>query len=170
MAIKPPFSQIALYKVTSIIILNCTSSSTGCNGKPAELYFLLDSSSSIWSVDFTTMKTFVNEVINIFDVSPTHTRVGAGSFSDKFREDFSLLRHNNKTETKEAVSEITQMLGGTYTYDALDGVRSKGLNKDIVRPGVVRIAIVITDGESNDKQRTKEAARKLKVSVFLTLS
>ena len=57
---------------------------------------------------------------------------------------------------------IRQSLGGTYTYDALDGVRTQGLSPGLVRPNVARVAIVMTDGESYYPDKTAEAAKKLK--------
>ena len=63
----------------------------------------------------------------------------------------------------DAVKNIRQVYGSTYTYDALDGVRTRGLSPAIVRPDVPRIAIVLTDGESYNSKKTTEAAKKLKV-------
>lgn len=61
---------------------------------------------------------------------------------------------------------IPHYLGGTYTFDALDGVRTQGLRKEVVREGVTKIVIVITDGESYNEVKTKAAAMRLKVSIL----
>lgn len=140
-----------------------------CGGKPAELFFLMDSSSSIWSVDFKKQLNFVSDVIDIFDIGPNKTRVGVSSFSYRYHENIELDTYDTKEQIQAAVKTIPQYLGGTYTYDALDGVRTRGLNKNIVRPGVTRILIVLTDGESYNAEKTKIAAAKLKedgITVF----
>jgi hypothetical protein len=48
----------------------------------------------------------------------------------------------------------------TYTGDALRNVRTRGFAK--ARQGVAHITIVLTDGVSTNKERTKEEALKLK--------
>ena len=63
---------------------------------------------------------------------------------------------------QSAVENIRQSLGGTYTYDALDGVRQQGLSPKVARPDVARIAIVMTDGESYYPDKTAAAAKRLK--------
>lgn len=133
----------------------------GC-GKPAEILFLLDSSSSIWSVDFEKQLKFVSDVIGTFEIGPDRIRVGIASFSYRYRQQIPLGAYSDKEYLQAAVQNIRQSLGGTYTYDALDGVRTQGLNSNIVRPDVTRIAIVMTDGESYDLDRTAAAAKKLK--------
>ena len=133
----------------------------GC-GKPAEIFFLLDSSSSIWSVDFDKQLKFVNDVIGSFEIAPDRVRVGVASFSYRYKQQIALGAYNNKEYLQAAIENIRQSLGGTYTYDALDGVRTQGLNSEIVRPNVARIAVVMTDGESYYPEKTAAAAKKLK--------
>ena len=142
------------------------TSFTGCGQKPVELFFLLDSSSSIWQVDFQKQLTFVNEVINQFDVSSVTTRVGVASFSHSYRKNIDLSETTNKHDLKAKVGVIRQMFGGTHTNVALDGIR-RDLGQTKTRPGVARIAIVLTDGESFNQQKTEIAARKLKVCSML---
>lgn len=135
-----------------------------CGSKPAELFFLLDSSSSIWALDFEKQLTFVNDVINSFEIGPHATRVGVASFSYEYYPNIDLDQFDSKDDLKNAVKQITHKLGSTYTYDALDGVREDGLSKDKTRPGVARILVVLTDGESHNGEKTIKAAKKLKVN------
>lgn len=131
-------------------------------GKPAEIFFLLDSSSSIWSVDFDKQLKFVSDVIGSFEIGPDKVRVGVASFSYRYRQEIPLGVYHDKEYLQAAVVHIRQSLGGTYTYDALDGVRTQGLSPGLVRPNVARVAIVMTDGESYYPDKTAEAAKKLK--------
>ncbi|KAL4227331.1 von Willebrand factor (vWF) type A domain [Mactra antiquata] len=133
-----------------------------CGSKPAEIFFLLDSSSSIYILDFEIQLEFVNNVIDAFDIGPNATRIGVASYSNKYYPNFGLNTYDNKKDIKNAVSKISHKLGGTYTYEALDGVRKNGLNEENTRPGVTRILIVLTDGESYDEEETKKAALKVK--------
>lgn len=155
--------------VSAVISAPAQSLSTQCGDKPAEIFFLLDSSSSIWSPDFKKQLRFVTDVVDVFDIGPNRTRVGVSSFSYHYHENIALDTFDTKEQVKEAVKAIPQYLGGTYTYDALDGVRTRGLSQEVVRPGVARILIVLTDGQSYNTEKTKIAAKKLKddgITVF----
>lgn len=103
-----------------------------------------------------------------FDIGPNSTRVGVAAFSHYYYPIFALNSYDNVQDIQTAIQRIRHYLGNTYTYDALEGVRTRGLSKDVVRPGVQKIVIVLTDGESQDYKRTVEAAKKLKVWVFKT--
>jgi hypothetical protein len=53
-----------------------------CDGKDADIYFVLDASNSIWPEDFKQQLSFVNNVIDIFKMIPNLTvplRVNAGA-------------------------------------------------------------------------------------------
>ena len=124
---------------------------------------MLDSSTSIWSVDFKKQLEFVETVVKTFDIGPDKTRIGVASFSYSFHEHFGLDKYSSKNEIAEAVKRIPQYIGGTNTYRALRGVLSNGLSKEKVRKDIARILIVLTDGASSDAKRTKEAAKIVKV-------
>ena len=120
-------------------------------------------------MDFDKQLQFVNDVIGSFEISEDRVRVGVASFSYRYKQQIPLGAYNDKEYLQAAVENIRQSLGGTYTYDALDGVRTQGLNPKIVRPDISKIAIVMTDGESYFPDRTAAAAKKLKeagVNVF----
>ena len=55
----------------------------GCGGKPADIVFALDASGSIWGPDFSHQKTFVSDVIRVFNVSQEVTRVALLTFGDE---------------------------------------------------------------------------------------
>ena len=72
---------------------------SACINRPADVYFVLDSSSSIWVNDFeVSMLGFVRDVIDIFDVGSSRTRVGIITFSDNPRTVFGLGSHVHKDE------------------------------------------------------------------------
>lgn len=73
---------------------------TGCKGKPAEIFFLLDSSSSIWIVDFRKQLKFVSDLLDSFDLGPNSTRVGVASFSYRYYENIRLGLYDNVDDIK----------------------------------------------------------------------
>jgi hypothetical protein len=63
------------------------------------VYFVLDSSSSIWRIDFEeSMLGFVRDVIDLFDVGSDRTRVGVITFSDAPQTVLGLASHVHKDE------------------------------------------------------------------------
>uniref|UniRef100_A0A3Q3GEV9 Integrin alpha-M-like n=1 Tax=Labrus bergylta TaxID=56723 RepID=A0A3Q3GEV9_9LABR len=121
----------------------------------ADITFLLDGSGSVISRDFTKMKTFVKEMIKLFQGKDT--KFAIAQFSDVFKihnyfSTFDATRWNNQ------IDNIRQLTGATHTATAIRRVvqeifiESKGSRKD-----VKRVLIIITDGESNDKYNLNKA-------------
>jgi hypothetical protein len=51
-----------------------------CGGKPSDVIFVLDSSSSILYIDFQKEINFTREVVQMFDIGPNKTQVGVISY------------------------------------------------------------------------------------------
>ena len=114
-------------------------------------------------MDFRKQLKFVSELIDNFDIGPNATRVGVSSFSTRYHENIAVGTYANKEDIKKAIGKIPHYTGDTYTYDALDGVRTRAFKEGVVRPGVKKIVIVLTDGASYNAELTREAAKQLKV-------
>ncbi|CAH1791713.1 unnamed protein product [Owenia fusiformis] len=139
-------------------------------GNPADIVFILDSSSSIWEYDFYTQLSFVQDVVKGFHVSQEQTRIGVMTFSSKPHRVFHLNDVESEEEVSEAIERISQRIGGTYTAEALQFARTDMFSPNNgARPDTAQIAIVITDGQSYDQEYTVREAKKLQdagVHVF----
>ena len=51
----------------------------------ADIFFILDSSSSIYVEDYRQVLNFVIEVVDRFDIGSNKTRIGALTFSDDYQ-------------------------------------------------------------------------------------
>lgn len=129
-----------------------------CGGKPADVFFILDSSTSIWTVDFKKQLEFVKNVIRTFDVGPTKTRVGLSTFSDTVHPMIDFDQFTSKDQVLRAVDNVKYQSGLTYTGDAIEDMLNRAFAPGYARPGVAHIAVVITDGESREQQKTAEQA------------
>ncbi|XP_067667262.1 cartilage matrix protein-like [Haliotis asinina] len=141
----------------------------GCGGKPAELFFLLDTSSSIWEPDFKTQLDFVSEVVDLFDIGPNKTRVGVATFSSRYYPQFGLDKYEDKEQLKKAILRIPYMGGNTHTGTAIRYMRERAFAPEIVREDVDKIAVVLTDGRSRYPVDTETEAMKTKmegINVF----
>ena len=148
-------SGVPIFRVNTVLTV------AECD-KQAEVFFLVEASSNIWHEDFEKQLIFVSDVIDSFEIGPENIRVGVATFSDMYKQEISLGDDNNKESLQAAVKKIYQILGGTRTDTALEGVRTQGLTSTVVRQDVARIAIVIANRESDYPDRTETEAEQLK--------
>ncbi|XP_069138667.1 cartilage matrix protein-like [Argopecten irradians] len=130
-----------------------------CGGKPADLYFLLDSSNSIHITDFERQLRFVSDVVDIFDISKSHTRVGVTLYSDGIHPVIPINNDLDKEELKNRVSQLPRLTGNTNTAAVLKYIREYGFRNDIARPDVAHIVVLLTDGKSTNTLKTEMEAR-----------
>ncbi|XP_033751134.1 collagen alpha-4(VI) chain-like [Pecten maximus] len=141
----------------------------GCGGKPADLYFLLDSSSSIRKSDNRKQLDFVKDVVTMIDIGENKTRIGVSTFSHKYHQEFSFKSHFNKDDLLQAIDNVSYLRGGTDTASALRHIRLQVFTTAAARENVAHILVVITDGYSRSPKSTAaEAAllHQMGVNVF----
>ena len=146
---------------------------TACKISGMDLFFVMDESGSVGFNNFQTMKSFVNEVIEGFEIGSDDVQVGVMTFSNNPKIHFHLNAYGDKSSLKAAVSSLPYRGGGTNTASALDTTRlSAFTEQNGGRPGtsgIPRVVVVITDGHSNSFTNTKVAAARLhekKIIVF----
>lgn len=135
-----------------------------CRNKVADVFFLLDSSSSIRTDEFKKQTNAIEDIVNKFDIGPTKTRVGLSVFTHNYNPVLSFDSGDNKAAALKKIRHIMYMGGGTKTGKALHQIRSHVFNEALVRPGAERILIVFTDGMSSDYERTSAEANLLQES------
>ncbi|XP_021243394.1 collagen alpha-6(VI) chain isoform X2 [Numida meleagris] len=134
---------------TFVVPLQSQSLRKGCvDTEEADIYFLIDGSGSIYPSDFQDMKTFMNEVIRIFQVGANSVRCGVVQYASESKTEIMIGQHNQMMKLREAIENIGQIGGGTKTGNALRSMKS--LFKMAYRANVSQILIVITDGKSED--------------------
>lgn len=137
-----------------------------CGGKPADVYFLLDSSSSIWHPQFKDQLHFVSQLLRFFDLGPERTRVGVAVFSDNVSEVVALSDAQTPHSIRHALTTSPYLTGGTNTGSALSWVRTQGFAN--ARRDVAHVIIVLTDGQSaNSTDTVKEARRAHQEGIYL---
>ncbi|XP_072582899.1 collagen alpha-4(VI) chain-like [Vulpes vulpes] len=114
----------------------------------ADIYFLIDGSSSIKDANFLEMKVFMNEAIKRFQIGPDRVQFGVVQYSDGINIQFALSQYSSVAELKAAIDDIQQRKGGTMTGEALS--RMAQVFVDTARSNVPWYLIIITDGKSED--------------------
>uniref|UniRef100_A0A3Q3VMR9 VWFA domain-containing protein n=1 Tax=Mola mola TaxID=94237 RepID=A0A3Q3VMR9_MOLML len=132
------------------------SSPDECHMK-ADIAFLLDGSGSVNTKDFSTMKTFVKNLIG--SLKGEGTKFSISQFSSIFTSHF-LFDEFDSENWKLQVESINQLRGGTRTAFAIQQVVN-----EVFLPGrgsrqnVKKVLIVITDGQSTDGSGLPNAAQ-----------
>lgn len=123
-----------------------------CRFNPLELVFVIDSSESVGPDNFDIIKDFVNALINRIHVKPNVTHVGIVLYSHVTVVISDLSQPLSHNDVKSAVRQMHYMGEGTYTGSAIHQANQLFLS---ARPGVQKVAVVITDGQADQRDVVK---------------
>merc|ERR1711871_1522730 len=148
-----------------------------CVNQPIDIAFVLDSSGSIRSSRFTTMKQEVGKIVQGLDVSATMVQVAAHAYSNsndhlKDESGFNLNEHYGAQTVMNEINDLPFHGRNTWTGTAIEHtveqvlVASKGK-----RANVPTAMIIVTDGkptgEASGKAKLEaEKARAAGIKVF----
>ena len=79
---------------------------TDCGTRPADIHFLLDSSSSVGIANFQKQLDFVKNFAKAFNIGPTGTQIGATIFSSSPSNQFWMNDHLDKPSLLSAIDYI----------------------------------------------------------------
>uniref|UniRef100_A0A2K6G3S5 Collagen alpha-1(XXVIII) chain n=1 Tax=Propithecus coquereli TaxID=379532 RepID=A0A2K6G3S5_PROCO len=129
-----------------------------CKETPLELLFVIDSSESVGPENFQIIKNFVKTLADRVAVDLATARIGIINYSHKVEKVANLKQFSSKDDFKLAVDNMQYLGEGTYTATALQAAND--MFED-ARPGVKKVALVITDGQtdSRDKKKLTEAVK-----------
>ena len=110
-----------------------------CNNKPADVFFMVDKSSSLGSqANFDKELSFIARFVEGFNIGqgPKDVRVGVISFSTEAKLEFGLASYGDKRSLQNALLGIEFSLGNTYTHKAFDILLNRGFSAS-KRPSTV---------------------------------
>nr|XP_058921448.1 collagen alpha-6(VI) chain-like [Kogia breviceps] len=136
----------------SVISERTETLKSGCvDTDEADIYLLIDGSGSTQATDFQEMKTFLLEVVEMFNIAPQKVRVGAVQYADRWDLEFEINKYTNKHDVGKAIENIRQLGGNTNTGAALNF--TLGLLQKAKRQRKNRVPchlVVLTNGVSQD--------------------
>lgn len=97
-----------------------------------DIFFIVDSSSSIHERNFTKMLEFVASIIEKVTVSPNDAHIGLLQYNSQERLEFSLNTYQSKADVLNHVKNVRYLTGVTYTGKAIRTV----LNTEFVQAKV----------------------------------
>uniref|UniRef100_A0A3Q3LB90 Collagen alpha-1(XXVIII) chain n=1 Tax=Mastacembelus armatus TaxID=205130 RepID=A0A3Q3LB90_9TELE len=124
-----------------------------CKERPMELVFVIDSSESVGPENFEIVKDFVIRLVDRTTVGRNATRIGLVLYSLEVHLEFNLARYINKQDIKQAIRKMPYVGEGTYTGTAIRKATQEAFFT--ARPGVRKVAIVITDGQTDKREPVK---------------
>ncbi|KAM9552622.1 collagen alpha-1(XII) chain-like isoform 5-T5 [Salvelinus alpinus] len=132
-----------------------------------DLVFLVDGS---WSAgrDFKYIRNFISAMAGAFEIGEDKTRVGLVQYSTDTKTEFNLNQHVKWGELLRAINTLPYKGGNTMTGEAMDYLLKNTFTEaNGARKGFPKVAMIITDGQSQDP--VEAIAKKLKnmgVEIF----
>ncbi|KAL5017427.1 hypothetical protein ScPMuIL_007016 [Solemya velum] len=161
------FRLAILFFSVGLVHLNTASPVSRCVQK-ADVYFILDVSSSILETDFNAMKTFVIRVLDDFNIGENDVRIGLMTYSNTPRIDFNLGAHLHEPGLRVATAVLDASRSGfTQTHLALELLRKQAFSSaNGGRDDAIDVAFILTDGRSTHRDLTvQEAERNKEVGI-----
>ncbi|XP_035462308.1 collagen alpha-1(XXI) chain isoform X1 [Scophthalmus maximus] len=139
-----------------------------CRTAPCDLVFILDGSWSVEDVNFEIVKRWLVNITTSFNIGQKFTQVGVVQYSDDPVLEIPLGKYSSTKDLIKVMESIEYMGGNTRTGIAIKFATDKLFGLSERGPlGISRIAVVLTDGKSQDEvMKAAEAARKKGVIVF----
>uniref|UniRef100_A0A674ERZ4 Collagen alpha-1(XII) chain n=1 Tax=Salmo trutta TaxID=8032 RepID=A0A674ERZ4_SALTR len=132
-----------------------------------DLVFLVDGS---WSAgrDFKYIRNFISAMAGAFEIGEDKTRVGVVQYRTDTKTEFNLNQHVKWGELLRAINTLPYKGGNTMTGEAMDYLLKNTFTEaNGARKGFPKVAMIITDGKSQDP--VENIAKKLKnmgVEIF----
>lgn len=130
--------------------------------------FIVDESGSIGEENFRLTRNFLRSVISSLETGPFKIRVGIVTYNDVPTAHISLNSFRDKADILQFISFLPYRQGGTKTGAALRfALKNIFTEKKGSREDVPKVAVVITDSESQDNVKEPAIAlRRAGVTVF----
>uniref|UniRef100_H2ZXA3 Si:dkey-225n22.4 n=1 Tax=Latimeria chalumnae TaxID=7897 RepID=H2ZXA3_LATCH len=140
----------------------------GCRTAVNDLLFIIDGSWSVGYEDFDTAKNWLINVTSGFDIGPSYTQAAVIQYSDAPRLEIPFGQYWTNQELISAIKNIKYLGGNTQTGRAIKfGTEEVFPTSQRANTAKNRIAIVITDGKSQDFViDPSEAARAQNIILF----
>lgn len=132
-----------------------------------DLAIVVDTSGSVGIHNFNKIKSFLNKLIDFFNIGIDETHIALISYSYSVKVEFPLNRYYNKWDLKQAINRMWYQGANTATGNALIALKQQtftlqnGMRDD---KSIPKIGILMTDGYSNGGMSVAQAARQVKAA------
>ncbi|XP_040013228.1 integrin alpha-1 isoform X2 [Xiphias gladius] len=141
---------------SSFQILNSVAPAVQECAKELDVVMVLDGSNSIYP--WTSIINFLQRFIVKMQIGPKLSQVGIVSYGETVTHRVNLSQFDNTRDLLEFVKELPQQTGfKTMTFLAIDTARREAFMPERgARPGVKKVMVIVTDGESHDRHNLEK--------------
>ncbi|XP_071081370.1 collagen alpha-6(VI) chain-like [Haliotis cracherodii] len=141
-----------------------------CDSSPIDLAFLLDGSGSEAKSNYGNQLDFVKLVIGELNFHGNGTRIAMVTFATNAHKDFDFNTYKDLHSINNAIDRTHYPDGESYTHLGLQYLTDHTFATNMARYGSKHVAVVLTDGRSNEEDLTKIEANRLKAHGVLVIS
>lgn len=141
---------------SSFEVLNSMAPAVNDCATELDIVLVLDGSNSIYP--WSSITEFLMRFIEKIEIGPKLTQVGIVSYGANVTHRVNLSQFDDRNDLLEFVRVLPQQTGlQTMTFLAIDTARKEAFMPERgARPGVKKVMVIVTDGESHDYYKTKE--------------
>ncbi|XP_053488111.1 collagen alpha-1(XII) chain isoform X2 [Ictalurus furcatus] len=134
----------------------------------ADIVLLVDGSYSIGLANFAKVRSFLEVLVNSFDIGANKVQISLVQYSRDPHTEFALNKHHDMSAVVKAIRTFPYRGGSTNTGKAMTYVREKiFVSSRGARISVPRVMVLITDGKSSDSFKDPAAnLRSTDVEIF----
>uniref|UniRef100_A0A672IG08 VWFA domain-containing protein n=1 Tax=Salarias fasciatus TaxID=181472 RepID=A0A672IG08_SALFA len=134
----------------SFQVLNSLSPAAQDCGKELDIVLVLDGSNSIYP--WSSITDFLIRFLEKMEIGPKLSQVGIVSYGETVTHRVNLSQFDNTADLLEFVKDLPQQTGvKTMTFLGIDTARREAFMAERgARPGVKKVMVIVTDGESHD--------------------
>ncbi|XP_017331753.1 collagen alpha-1(XII) chain isoform X3 [Ictalurus punctatus] len=134
----------------------------------ADIVLLVDGSYSIGLANFAKVRSFLEVLVNSFDIGANKVQISLVQYSRDPHTEFALNKHHDISAVVKAIRTFPYRGGSTNTGKAMTYVREKiFVSSRGARISVPRVMVLITDGKSSDSFKDPAAnLRSTDVEIF----
>ncbi|KAL0965809.1 hypothetical protein UPYG_G00286060 [Umbra pygmaea] len=131
-------------------VLNSIAPAVQDCAKELDIVMVLDGSNSIWP--WTSITNFLVNLLKSIEIGPKLSQVGIVSYGEEVTHNVNLSQFANTQSLLDKVKNLNQQQGyKTMTALGIDTARKEAFTVERgARPGVKKVMIIVTDGESHD--------------------
>uniref|UniRef100_A0AAQ4NWF2 VWFA domain-containing protein n=1 Tax=Gasterosteus aculeatus aculeatus TaxID=481459 RepID=A0AAQ4NWF2_GASAC len=143
----------------SFQILNSVAPAVQECPKELDIVIVLDGSNSIYP--WSSIIDFLRRFIENIQIGPKLSQVGIVSYGLNVTHRVNLSQFDNTRDLLNFVEELPQQTGyKTMTFLGIDTARKEAfLPERGARPGVKKVMVIVTDGESHDSHNLKKVIK-----------
>lgn len=141
---------------SSFQILNSVAPAVQECAKELDIVLVLDGSNSIYP--WSSITDFLSRFLEKIEIGPKLSQVGIVSYGETVTHRVNLSQFDNTPALLDFVKDLPQQTGfKTNTFLGIDTARKEAFMPERgARPGVKKVMVIVTDGESHDFYKLDE--------------